>query len=80
MNEPMVTNGGFGKALTDAVRKILSVPDNAIGFSVHFRLNEVIKVDCEYMPADPVKAGKYANITSLDDVAKRMMDAPEEVK
>lgn len=46
----LVTSRGLGKELCDLLRQALVVPDGVESFSVHFAVNEVIRVDCTYSP------------------------------
>ena len=48
----MVTRTGKGKELSDLLRKELKIPDRVVSFSVHFAVDDVVYVECKYMPAE----------------------------
>lgn len=50
MESYMTVHRGKGKELCDLLRKELQVPPGARSFSVHFELDDVVFVKCEYMP------------------------------
>lgn len=41
---------GRGRELADQLRRELGVPDHVLSFSVHFSVDSLVRVQCEYMP------------------------------
>jgi hypothetical protein len=48
--QPLLTMSGKGRELCDMLRDALGVPKRAQSFSVHFGVNDVVRVECEYIP------------------------------
>ena len=47
----MVTQDPVVIEIIEFIKKRLDLPDNIIGLSLHLRLNEVVRVDCQYYPS-----------------------------
>lgn len=44
---------GRGRELADMLRRELGVPDHVLSFSVHFGVDSLVRVQCEYIPKEP---------------------------
>lgn len=51
MASVLIPREGRGKELFDLLKEFLHLPANVQRFSVHFELNEAVRVDCVYLPA-----------------------------
>ena len=52
MARAMFPTRGKGEELRQLLCRELDIPQNCRSFSVHFAVNEVVLVRCEYMPRD----------------------------
>ncbi|MFP3798703.1 hypothetical protein [Paraburkholderia sp. SIMBA_027] len=48
----MNSMNGRGRELADMLRRELGVPDHVLSFSVHFGLDSLVRVQCEYIPKE----------------------------
>lgn len=58
----LVPQAGRGKELQELLRKELGVPEGATAFSVRFAHDDVVRVECTYLPVD---RSAVADITTL---------------
>ncbi|MBU9154204.1 hypothetical protein KTD28_06225 [Burkholderia gladioli] len=48
----MNSMNGRGRELADMLRRELGVPDHVLSFSVHFGIDSLVRVQCEYIPKE----------------------------
>lgn len=58
MKNYLLTSSGRGKDITDLLMKELGLPATTCSFSVHFPVDGLITVTCEYAPLESMKAEK----------------------
>ena len=56
-DQVMQSMSGRGRELQDMLRRELGVPEHALSFSVHFGVDSLVRVQCEYMPKEPPSNG-----------------------
>ena len=56
-DQVMHSMSGRGRELQDMLRRELGVPDRVLSFSVHFGVDSIVRVQCEYMPKEPQSNG-----------------------
>lgn len=57
VNQRLLTpRSGKGKELCDLLRRELGIPERVTGFTVTFQLDDVVRVNCDYIPAQRSEA------------------------
>ncbi len=71
--QPLIPNRGLGKQLCELLRKELAIPERCREFTVRFAVDDIVTVNCTYMPtegrpADKSDGGAVFDTTQVGDM------------
>lgn len=50
--QALTVRSGKGKELCDLLRRELGIPELVTGFTVKFEMDDVVRVNCDYLPTE----------------------------